>query len=353
MRRRPASACLYGSEDSQQRERARHMEQEPALIPPSMTARLTIEHGFGSLFSLAFNPAGTLLVGGGAVSVGGERGATHGTVALWDAATGREVRRFEAQSAPVMSVAFSPNGQFLASASSLMIPRANARNAFMLWDVATGRELFVVTSVGIRGRSVAFNPTGDLVALAGLVAEHAVTMWDVASKTETRRLTGHTAPVNAVAFSHDGRLLAAGGDDHTLKVWEVATGQAMSTYYGWRAIHCVAFSPDDALLAAGDAYGGIRVWEVTTGQERYSLFGPADHTAYAVAFNDDGTLVAGAFGEEYSHFGSVLLWRIIAGTWRVSFTGITGAVMYAVAISPDGHTLASAGDEDLQLWHIT
>lgn len=142
----------------------KHLEKEPALIPPSMTARLTVEHGFQSLFSLAFHPAGTLVAGGGDVPIGGEKGATHGTVALWDVATGREVRWFEAQSAPVLSVAFSPDGQLLASASYTLGRRAEA------WRVPfTGVTGQVVYAVGI-------SPDGHTLASAG---DEDLQLWDI------------------------------------------------------------------------------------------------------------------------------------------------------------------------------
>src|SRR5438067_8806299 len=88
--------------------------------PPSMFARSTIEHGCRSLFSLAFNPDGTLLAGGGDIAVGPERFPTHGIVVLWEPTSGREVRRLEVQSAPVLSVAFSPTGQLLAAGSNTL-----------------------------------------------------------------------------------------------------------------------------------------------------------------------------------------------------------------------------------------
>jgi WD40 repeat protein len=278
--------------------------------------------------------------------------APRGMVVLWEAATGRELRRLDRAPGAVMSVALSPDGRFLATGARMLGHGSDTRKVLTVWDIDKDRDAFAVAGAGAPARSVAFSPDGTLIAIAGLVADHAIAVWDVISGNEVRRLAGHQGRAQAIALSRDGALLATGGQDEMLRIWDVATGREVAAYRGWRAVHSVAFAPDDAFVAAGDAYGGVRVGDTATGKERYTLFGPADHTAYSLTYSADGTLLAGAFGEEYDHRGAILLWRLDPTGWRTLLAGTTGAVIYAVAASPDGHTLASAGDEDLELWDI-
>jgi WD40 repeat protein len=79
-----------------------------------------------------------------------------------------------------------------------------------------------------------------------------------------RTLSGHTSCVNSVAFSPDGRLLASGSDDDTIKLWEVASGSLVRTLSGHTSyVTSVAFSPDGRLLASGSLDHTIKLWDIS------------------------------------------------------------------------------------------
>jgi WD40 repeat protein len=130
-----------------------------------------------------------------------------GTVKLWDAVSGDELRTLKGHTRPVMSVAFSLDGTQLASGSW--------DKTVKIWDVSNGRELRTLRGHAGDVVSVAFSPDGTRVASAG--ADKILKLWDVHSGRELRTLK---APArSSVAFSPDGWRLAAGGDK-TILVWD-------------------------------------------------------------------------------------------------------------------------------------
>ena len=189
--------------------------------------------------------------------------------------------------------------------------------------------------------SVAFSPNGSLLAAGG--ADGVVRVWDAHTGALVRDLKGHTGGVLSVAFSPDGTSLASGGDDRVVRVWDAHTGTLIRDLTGhtdW--VWSVVFSPDGTRLATGGDDRVVLVWDTHTGTLIRDLTGHTGRVR-SVVFSRDGTRLASG-GED-----GVRVWGAHTGTLIRDLTGHTDWVR-SVVFSPDGTRLASGGDRVVRVW---
>lgn len=235
---------------------------------------------------------------------------------MWDIATGGVKARLEGHSDAVRSVVFSPDGKTIASCSN--------DGTVRVWDVATGDEMEMLEVNRITDRvkerweyrrdrvsSIAFSPDGKTIASGSY--DKTVRVWDVTTGEVMAKIQGHSERVYSIAFSPDGKTIASGAWDGTVRVWDVATGDEMAKFdYNVEndrdnddhSVFSVAFSPDSKTIASGLVDSTVRVWDVATGVEMAKLEGHR-HDIDSVAFSPDGKTIASSSFDK-----TVRLWDV-------------------------------------------
>ncbi len=246
---------------------------------------------------VAFHPNGELLAACG----------RDGGIQFWDLSTSREAFRFQLPPdnhyGSDARIAFSPRGDRVAASGGMS-------NTAHVWDV--GRRAEVAVLRGHKGyvTDLCFSPDGAWLASAS--SDQTVRVWDLSHPDSPRVLEGHTDFVRCLAVSRDGTRLASGGLDGTVRVWDTTTWQEVADLKHGTNVYGVAFTPDGSRLAAACANNMIRFWDTATSQLVVELEG---HTEYVhqLAFSPDGTRLVSASGDK-----TVRVWDTLSVAERVA-----------------------------------
>jgi WD40 repeat protein len=277
------------------------------------------------VWSVAYSPDGQTLASG----------SLDNTIKLWNVNTGNLLQTLKGHSELVNSVAYSPDGQTVASGS--------LDKTIKLWNINTGNLLQTLEGYYI----VAYSPDGQTLALASGSDDKTIKLWDVNTGNLLQTLKGHSELVNSVAYSPDGQTLASGNNDKTIKLWNVNTGNLLQTLEGHsNSVLSVAYSPDGQTVASGSRDSTIKLWNVKTGKLLQTF---TDHSDFvtSVAYSPDGQTVASG-----SRDSTIKLWNVKTGKLLQTFKGHSSWV-YSVAYSPDGQTVASGSlDNTIKIWRL-
>jgi WD40 repeat protein len=286
------------------------------------------------------------------------------TVRLWDTATGKVLTTFSEHKAAVRFAAFSPDGKRVVSLSGPN--RSDGNVAARIWAADSGRELARLE--GDKGGQVvvgsaAFSPDGRIIMTndvwqqggnsgPGFVTE--LCLWDAATGKRLHSLAERETffkMARVAAFSPDGRLVAAGGVDGVIRLWEVATGKLEQTCRGHEkgmqdGIRTIAFSPDGQTLLSGGEDHTLRLWEVAAGEEAKARRGLWTRVQGVVPSPDGRRLLVTQQLTQHE----AQLWDVETAKQRV--LGGHGQFVTVGRFSTDGTRAVTASDRDVHVWDV-
>jgi WD40 repeat protein len=278
------------------------------------------------VLSVAFSPDGRWLATGG---------TSKGSVFLREATSGRPIRRHHELDGWMHGVAFSPDGRYLYAAGT------NGR--VLVWGTANGHARFPDDQHTAGLGALSQSPDGRTLATAG--ADSTIRFWDLGTGKTRVVLRGHEQGVLSVQFLPGGRQLVSAGGDGTVRVWDTATGRELRKLFnadkGWNAR--TVLSPDGKLLAVGEVQR-VRLWNFAAGKEVRQIAG---HEGYIIdlSFSADGAYLATAahsYGEDGRKFedDTVRVWQVATGEELFRHT-----ILYpnCPLVTPDGRGVAFLG----------
>lgn len=312
------------------------------LITAASTAQkpeLIVQTGHtNAVTSVAFSPDGKYIASG----------SLDWSTKIWDAESGKELRTYT--SANIFSVAFSPDGTMLASAGSDTVVN--------VFDVLNN------TMIGsIRGdnmiQGLSFSPDGSMLAtghgyplwykqLTQVETEdHAVRLWNTKAFTLFKQFDGHSQLVTAIAFSSDGKQVASASEDSTVRIWDIESGRQLFRMAEHRGtVNQICYSPDGLLIASAGEDSTIRLFYVANGKEIITL-NTSDGAMKTVRFCLGGRYIATG-----AQNGVIRLWDLWSGAISETI-GIHDEAVSSVDVSVDGRWLVSGSwDQTIKIWDL-
>ncbi|KAF4947105.1 hypothetical protein FSARC_14046, partial [Fusarium sarcochroum] len=287
-----------------------------------------------ALDSLAFSPNSQVLASG-----------TYGTIRLWDLENGvckAILQEGFGMMLPIKTLAFSPNSQLLAD------PR-------QLWDVTLPQETDRPDRHSDEINTVAWSPGGQIVASASW--DKTIQIWDAVTGIRQRVLVGHTASVDELLFSSDGHLLASASRDKTVRIWSMSSGALQKTIVDdWGCISHVAYSEDGQIAASRSSSSGQRfkLWKVATRTHLRTPDIPREfiqrtgrwNTIVSMTFSPNGSIIAASTDKN-----SLVCWDTATGK-LLRETPASGPIN-RVIFSPDSQLIALQKVREVSLWRVT
>ncbi len=216
-------------------------------------------------------------------------------------------------------------------------------NGMALWDLATGREIRTFQTQNQVG-TVAFSPDSTL-AVSADQADYSIRLWDVPAGSELRLFKGHTAIVKSLAFSPDGRQVLSGSVDKTARLWDRTTGKLTRSFLPASYVHSAAFSPDGKLVLTAGGGPGMVLWDVATGKRIANLRADSQWYPFSVAFSPDGTLALSGGADNSSR-----LWDLATATVIKELRSSSAGSVMGAAISRDGRTVIANNQTRVDVW---
>nr|WP_197023645.1 TIR domain-containing protein [Rhodococcus sp. UNC363MFTsu5.1] len=286
----------------------------------------------GGVSRVAFSRDGDTIAAGG----------SDGVVRLWETSTQKPLNTPDTDDrSPVLGLAFKADDQRIASAT--------LDGSLRWWDPGTGQldSEPVSNLVGGTVLSMAFSPDGRWLALGS--EDNSIRLADLSTPGYTlvgEAMAGHQGAVQSLAFSPDSGQVASGSADGTVRLWDAQrrtpTGSPMAGHEA--PVTSVAFSPDGRRIVSGDLAGTIRVWDVATGRPAGKPLVGHKGSVTSVAFSSDGGRILSASADT-----TIRIWDTTAAVGMTGHTG-SGSGVYGVRFSEDGSRIVSVSQDGARLW---
>ncbi|WP_254563524.1 WD40 repeat domain-containing protein [Oscillatoria sp. HE19RPO] len=292
---------------------------------------LAIEGESATIQSLAFSPDGRFIALGG--------GRNDPRIEIWDLQREKRIRHWKTYQNRVLALAFSPDGNTLVSSGD--------GGAIEVWDVQEGQLLHQFLEHRSNVLSLAISPDGRNLVSGGL---DGIRFWDLRDRQLIRVLL-NLQPIYSVAFRGDGKLIAAGTHQGNIILWPVIPGEGATivgnplptSFQHDRGITTLDFTPDGNRLISGSFDTTIKCWDLVNRELVYTL---VDHPSWikSLKINPNGQLFASASRD------GIRFWNLETAE-AVGFISAESDWAQAIAWYPNGLTLATGGlDRTVNLW---